>query len=356
MRCSTTHATEAPRTLLVTPNWLGDAIMALPALQLWRKHNPGRLLTVLTKPGLTPIWSAHPAVDDVLELAPGWGGTLKAIRTLRTRSVQQALILPNSFRSALIPAAAGVPERRGFAQQHRGPLLTDRVRERFSGSGRHQSWEVADILLGDSVDDLPSLPAPRIAIGAQEVRDACRMAGVPPDALLIGVIPGAARGESKRWPHFGAAGAQLAREVERARFLVLGTAAEAELCRATAAAIGPHALCRAGRTSLAQFAALLAACRVTLCNDSGGMHLSAAVGTPVVAVFGCTDPLRTGPLGPATVLRREGVRTDRRIAPRSREAAAVLRAIPPAQAVQAVRRALRHPARQASDEADDAEN
>ncbi len=343
MGCLTTDLPDTARTLLLAPNWLGDAVMSLPALQLWRGNNPAQRLSVLTTSALAPLWAAHAAVNDVLELRPGARGTLEAIRAVRALRAGRALILPNSFRSALIPAAAGVPARRGFARQHRGALLTDRVRARFSGVRRHQSWEVADVLLGDAPGDIPALPPPRLELREQDVRSARRLVGAAPDALLVGLIPGAARGDSKRWPHFGTAGARLVREAPAARFLVMGTAGERDLCQVTAEAIGPRALCVAGRTSLLQFAALLAACRVTLCNDSGGMHLSAAVGTPVVAVFGCTDPLRTGPLGPAAVLRQPGARADRRIAASSREAASALRAIAPGRAVDAVLRMLQRP-------------
>lgn len=336
----------AARTLIYAPNWLGDAVMAMPALQVWRRWNPGTSLTVLTKTALAPLWRMHPAVDEVMELGPGNAGTLLAARDIRARAFSDALILPNSFRSALIPWKAGVPRRRGFARHGRTLLLTERAQPRLAATHAHQCWENADILLGDGWWEGEGLPPPQLGLSRGDVHAACRAFRIPPDSLLVGIIPGAARGSSKRWPHFGEAAARLAAEIERLRFVVLGTAAESGLCREVAARVGPAATCVAGGTTMPQFAALLAACQLVLCNDSGGMHLAAAVGTPVVAVFGMTDPGRTGPLGAGhAVVRRDDVQGDRAISRNSRDAQAVLASIEPDRVVGAARKLLRRPPR-----------
>lgn len=332
------------RTLLYAPNWLGDAIMAMPALAVWRKWNPGTSLTLLTKAPLAPLWRMHPAVDEVVELKPGLRGTLAMGRALRRCHFDEALLLPNSFRSAFIPWLARIPRRRGFSRHARGSLLTEHAVPRLSSERRHQCWECADILLGEGWWPGEGLAPPRLVLSEANLRTACRTFGIPPGGHLVGVIPGAARGESKRWPFFGETACKLGQEAEGLRFVVFGTGAEASLCREVATKIGPRATCVAGATSLPQFAALLAACRLVLCNDSGGMHLATSVGTPVVAVFGLTDPERTGPLGQGNVvIRREDVAGDRAIARNSRKAAETLRSISPERVLGAVRRILGRP-------------
>jgi len=339
-----------PRTLIHSPNWLGDAVMAMPALQVWRKWNPAQSLTMLCKPPLAALWRMHAAVDEVVVLRPGLRGTLSAGLALRRQGFGEALLLPNSFRSAFVPWLAGIPSRRGFPLHARSRLLTERVERRLSAERRHQCWEGADILLGDGWWPGEGLPPPSLELQKSAIRCACRSFGLPPDGLLVGIIPGAARGGSKRWPYFGEAAAKPASEAEALRFVVLGTAKEAALCREVAAGIGKRATCVAGGTTLPQFAALLAACRMVLCNDSGGMHLAAAVGTQVIAVYGLTDPERTGPLGRGhSVIRRDGVAGDRAIARESRAAENVLRSIGPEKVLAAARQALRKPFASASD-------
>ena len=318
---------EGGGTLVVSPNWLGDAVMAMPAVRRWRGEHPATRLVVLAKPGVAPVWEMVDGVDEVVSLAPGNRGTFAAGRELRARGFDEALILPNSFRSALIPWLARIPRRRGTAFHARWALVNDRVRFSEAEKSLHQAREDFKILCGDTGGDLADtgFMPPRA--------DAAALAalGVPAgDGPLVGVIPGAARGPSKRWPHFAAAARLVAEAVPDARFAVCGGAGEAALCDETSRAIGPAAANVAGKTSLARFASLLASCDAVLCNDSGGMHLASAAGTPVVAVFGRTDPGKTGPIGPgAALVRAEGVPVSRRISRDDPAAVAALSAIPP---------------------------
>ena len=316
--------------LVYAPNWLGDAVMAMPALQAWRALHPATRLTILTKRSNADLWRMHPAVDDVVELLPGTRGTFRTGRLLRAHRFAEAYLLPNSFRSALVAWLARIPVRCGVACHARSLLLTHRARLSRAPSDYHQSRETAPILLGNSFTPETPLPAPSLALPA-ELRAATLAAfGLDGrDGALVAVIPGAARGDSKRWPHFAKAARRLAEGHPERRFVVLGTAAESGLCREVADAVGAAAVDVSGRTTMPQFAALLSAASVVLCNDSGGMHLASALGTPLVAVFGLTDWRRTGPLGPdSVVVRQEGVEGRRAIARRSSAAAEVLRSIP----------------------------
>ncbi len=270
--------------LIVGVNWLGDGCMTMPALQVWRARHPHTRITMLAKPPLAALWQMHPAVDAIVPLKPGNIGLWQTAAGIRAGKFDTAYIFPNSWRSALVPFLAGVPARVGTGGHSRGILLTHRIGLSPRARTGHQQWEYVDIL---QLKDLASLPAPALKL--------------PPAGsgqATIGLIPGAARGSSKQWPeaHFIAAARQL-RESCACRFAIFGTAAETPVCDRIAAALQPDAESLAGRTTLAQLAAGLAACDTVICNDSGGMHLAAATGTPVVAIYGLTDPAKTGPLG-----------------------------------------------------------
>ena len=329
-----TSASAAPipvSVLVYAPNWLGDAVMAMPALQAWRASHADARLTVLTKRSNADLWRMHPAVDEVVELLPGTRGTFHTGHLLRARRFDVAYLLPNSFRSALVAWLAGIPRRRGAARHARSLLLTERVRLSRAPEDYHQSRETAPILLGNAFTPQTPLPTPQLNVPASLRAETLATFGLASASDgLVAVIPGAARGDSKRWPHFAEAARLLAEGHPARRFVILGTAAESGLCREVADAVGPAAVSVAGRTTMTQFTALLAAASAVLCNDSGGMHLAAAVGTPVVAVFGLTDWRRTGPLGRmSVVVRQDGVEGRRAIARHSAAAAAVLRSIPP---------------------------
>ena len=331
---------HADNLLLYAPNWLGDAVMCIPALQAWRKANPHSRVTVLTKPGLAALWSLCPCADAVVTVPPGNHGTFAAAREARGRGHDAALSVPNSFRSALVPWLARIPRRRGCAMHARSLLLTERI-PRASMALGHQACADFDLFglpRPASPADIPTplLDIPPDAIAAAR---ASAFADTGPDdaakngAPLFALIPGAARGPSKRWPakYFIAAAKIILAEVPDARFAICGAKNEAGTCAEVAAGLPRERVAdMAGKTDLRGLAALLAACDGVCCNDSGGMHLAAAVGTPLAAVFGITDPVRTGPLGRSSrVVTRGDVRHDVAIARESAEAAAVLESIAP---------------------------
>ena len=315
-----------PGTLLVSPNWLGDVVMALPAVRRWRGAHPATRLAVLAKPGVAPLWSWVEGVDEVLTLPPGTRATFATGLALRERRFDEALVLPNSFRSALVPWLARIPRRRGTATHARWALVNGRVRFPPEVRAAHQSREDLFLLCGDAEGDLSDTGFRPPRADAALLRRLGVAEGAGP---LVGVVPGAARGPSKRWPFFAEAARLVAGSVPGARFAVCGGKGEAALCAEVARGIGPAAADVSGRTTLAEFASLLASCDAVLCNDSGGMHLASAAGVPVVAVFGLTDPSKTGPIGPgARIVRPEGARASRAIARDDPEAVAALASIP----------------------------
>ncbi|NQU40030.1 MAG: lipopolysaccharide heptosyltransferase II [Lentisphaerae bacterium] len=283
------------RLLICGTNWLGDSIMSMPALQRLKRQSPDSHVTLLIKPAMVPLWEMHAAVDAIVPLSHGCGGMRTTVQALRREPFDRAVIFPNSFRSALLPFLARIPQRRGRAGHWRRALLTECLAGRATGDRSHQAREYLSLL---GLDRSAPLEPPAI-VPPQMARDeAARLLPVAEGAPWVAVMPGAARGGSKRWP--GDRFTDVARQLvalHGVRVALLGTASEREACNPIAAALGAAASNLAGQTSLAVLTAVLKRCRLALTNDSGGMHLASAVGTPVVAIFGLTDPELTGPLG-----------------------------------------------------------
>jgi heptosyltransferase-2 len=338
---SASVSAEAPARVLVAGlNWLGDAIMSMPALQALRAALPApSRLDLLVKPKLAGLWRLHAAPDRVLTLEGGNLGPFRTGTALRADRYDRCVVLPNSIRSAIAPWWAGIPERTGSRQWGRRWMLTRRI-DLTAASGReHQAYEMYRLM------DLPppaTLPFPELRLPEAARARAAELAGGIPRPL-VALIPGAARGPSKQWPeeHFAALAGRLQRE-RGAGLVWLGAEGDAALCGRLAAAHGGLSL--AGQTPLDVFAALLARADLVVANDSGGMHLAAATGAPTIGLFGVTDPARTGPLGPRVrVLQHSAVRS-RNVARDSEAGRAALAAITPDEVMSASEDLLAAPA------------
>ena len=309
--------------------------MSLPALQALREHQAGTELTVLTKPGLAPFWALSPIPHRVLSLPPVGGSLRPVVRALRELDFGTAFVLPHSFRSALPPFLARIPRRIGLPGHFPRDLMLTETRSPAGGPGReHQVCEYLDLFFPGEIRRTfvpPRLAVPEPALAAMRAK----LAALP--RPWISVLPGAARGTSKQWPaeRYAAAAAALVAQTGGS-IITLGTKAEHGPCQQVAAAAAPNGLNLAGATALAELAAVLALSAAALCNDSGGMHLAAAVGTPLVALYGITDPARTGPLGERLRILQHSERRARDVPRTSAAAQAALRAISVAEAVAAV--------------------
>lgn len=325
---------RGPRVLVCGVNWIGDSVMSMPALQAYRRAHPSASVSLLIKRSLIPLWKLHGMPDEILTLEEGWGGTLRTVRRVKQGKFTEAFVLPHSFRSALIPWLAGVPVRTGLHGHWRDAMLTRVIRPQGAPGREHQAYEYMDLMVPEAAQaglDLPRLRVPDPVLAAARGQ----LAAAP--APRVGLMPGAARGPSKQWPagHFIELGRRLCAE-NGCGIVVLGVTREAGLCEHVATSIGPAALNLAGKTSLAEWIAMLSLCDVVVANDSGGMHLAAAVGTPVVALYGITDPGKTGPLGRACrVLQNSDVR-NRDVPRNSPEALKSLASITPEQVCAAV--------------------
>lgn len=313
--------------LIVSTNWIGDAVMGMPALQLFRAENPDAKITILTKPGLQALWQMHPAVDSVQVM----GKPLPTARTLRFSQYARAYVFPNSFRSAFVPWLAGIPRRIGLSGHWRRLMLTEAV----SSPEGHQQLEYRDILGLNGELPAPRIDVPKDAATAVE-KKLKELFPMESNMPLITLLPGAARGPSKRWP--AEQFVQLAKKLRdsmNALVVLGGGPDDAPACAGMADQAGAGVVNVAGKTSIPEWAALLQMSACVVSNDSGGMHLATAVGTPVVGIYGLTDPAKTGPLGKSTVLQKSTVRS-RDIARSSEEAAQALAAITPDEAFAAV--------------------
>jgi len=321
--------------LICGPNWLGDSVMSIPAVRSYKLANSSCRITMLVKRYLAPLWRMHWSVDRIMEFRENFTGTLATARTVKGMEFDSAFVFPNSFRSALIPFVARVPTRAGLAGHQRAWMLTNVVTPRGDMQHRHQSWEYLDIMgLSDGCGEPDP---PRLSVSAEIVAKAGGRLSGSADAALVGLMPGAEYGPSKRWPpqYFIKVGRDLAK-VGGCRIVVFGRAKETDVCSKVSEGIAGGTVNLAGQTSLAELTALLSLCRVVIANDSGGMHLAAAAGSQVVGIFGMTDPAKTGPMGTGhRLICLEGVHRSRDIRCDSREAMESLRSIEPARVFRA---------------------
>jgi heptosyltransferase-2 len=331
-------------------NWLGDSVMTLPALAAFKRARPGVRVVMGCRPGLEAFWKLCPCVDAVQPLPPGLAGDWSAAAGLHRLAPFRAVVLPNSFRSAWVPFLARVPERVGFPGHGRRFLLTRALHPLSYNGSSHQALDyyvlfgVPPAAVPPVLDGLLRIPAEVLDRMRERLgRAAGTLAAFPAAGPWLAVAPGAARGGSKRWPaaHFAAAAAAAARATG-CGVIVCGTPAERPAAEVIRAAAPACTLDWTGETGLDGLAAVFRMCRAVLCNDSGPMHLAAAAGAPVAAVFGLTDPQRTGPLGPGhAVLAPDGAAAGRVDIARELAAAdAALRSIRPEAAAEAVIRLL----------------
>ena len=291
------------RLVILAPNWLGDAVMALPAIADVRRAAPGLSIAVAARPSIAALFGMVGDVNEVITLEPPQPNRdVAAWRNpgaeLRDRQFEAALLLPNSFHVALMVARAGIRERWGYRTQWRGPLLTRGVDRAPSGLHQVEYYQQLVHALG-----FPNGPiAPRLDL-SPERRDAGRRtlseAGWNRRAPLVALAPGAAYGGAKRWPAASFAGLARALVSGGVAVVIVGSAADAPAGEEIAAALGAGASVfnLIGRTDLPALAGVLANCRALVGNDSGATHLGAALGVSVTAVFGPTDELVSAPRG-----------------------------------------------------------
>ena len=310
-----------PKRILVRGvNWLGDAVMSTPALMRLRQAHPEAELALATLDKLAELWTGHPAVDRVIAFSKA-DGVGKLRKELQGEKYDLALVLPNSFRSALEVWLAGARVRIGYGGNGRGFLLNEvvqrragevrmrkrsasevkrlieessRVREMFP-SKAHQIFNYLHLMqaAGGSAEPL----TPTLHVAANEVEAFRTKFRLPANQIILGLNPGAEYGPTKRWPKERFV--EVARDVSsnaQVHWILFGGNGDVETVTEIEQALAPMTVTNvAGRTSLRELCAGLSLCKVVLTNDTGPMHLAAAVGTMVVTPFGSTSPELTGP-------------------------------------------------------------
>ncbi|MCU0606755.1 MAG: lipopolysaccharide heptosyltransferase II [Candidatus Edwardsbacteria bacterium] len=286
--------TDRTDILVRAPNWIGDAVMSTSFLAALRRRSPDAAVTLLAHARVEPVFRHNPAVGRTVAFGAR-GGLWRASLGLRRERFAEAWVLPLSFSSALSAWLAGAGRRAGYGSERRAFLLTDAPAfDQRAFRSRHLVEDYL-ALLGPAA----AVPPPEVFLLEDEIAWAQRwLAGRGLEGgEVVGFGPGATYGPAKRWP--SDRWIELGRRLKQrgARVLVFGSFAESRECKEIERNIGTTAVSLAGGMDLRQSAALIAHCRAFVTNDTGVMHLAAAVGTPVVALFGSTNPSWTGPWG-----------------------------------------------------------
>lgn len=293
--------------LIRVPNWLGDSMMATPAVAAAREMFPRARLTVLSKRVFMGFWKGFPGVDQVLPLRKGFLGFWRTSSEIRKQNFDAALILPTSFSSAFLAFSAGIPERIGWGGEGRSAFLT-RIPSHSHPRQKHLVLEYLELAkegfgvplrAGKNV----KLRAAVTAEAEKGLRQVWDDAGVPSARGFIALSPGATYGAAKRWPlpYWKELIAKILKERKEHLLLLGGLEEEAylkPLLEEGFSAKDPQRIhLLAGRTTPSILAAMLSRCKILVTNDTGPMHVAAAVGTPTVALFGSTSPVWTRPFG-----------------------------------------------------------
>ncbi len=334
-RCTGSQPASPGRILVRVPNWIGDCVMALPALRALRHRHPGARIGILTRGWTARLFAGRELADEVMVLPDTWvtphlGPRLRAAallplaRSLRERAFDVAVLLQQGFDAALLLYLAGIPVRVGYAVRGRGPLLTQGVpwrpvqpgmrlhpllrrlwpREAPQGS-RHQAYRYLQLLWRSGLvppnepqgDLWEGARLPTAAVDAAAAHALLRAAGIGAKETFLLIDPGTQEETARNWlpERYAAVADGLAGRLGL-RTLILGWGPDGVLAEEVRGAMRTEGVVLSGEADLGRTLGLIARCRLLLAADSGPMHLAAALGVPQVALFGSTDPAHTGPL------------------------------------------------------------
>ena len=299
------------KILIRGTNWVGDAVMSIPAMREIRRIFHGSHITLLVRPWVKDVYSAVEFVDRVLEYDKqgahaGWRGLRRLAAQLKREQFDLAILLQNAFEAAFLAWSAHIPVRLGYARDARSIFLTHACRIDPQLSKLHQAYYYLGILSDAGLIEkhlwkLPDYPL-RIQVGVRDedrraAREILHAQGVDTRQLVIGLNPGAYYGGAKRWlsDRYAGVADELA-EKYQARIIIFGAPGERRIAEDIAEKMKGKPVILAGQTTLGQLMGLLKECRLLITNDSGPMHLAAALDVPQLAIFGSTSEIATGPL------------------------------------------------------------
>jgi heptosyltransferase-2 len=307
---------DPPEALLVRAvNWLGDAVLTTPALGAVREAFPSARIVVAARPLVAELFRHHPDVDGILVydkegMHSGAAGMLRMAAELRRRRFDAALLLQNAFDAALLAFLAGVPERMGYATDGRRLLLTRAIPVTEETRRLHHAEYYLRLVDGLGIR-LPASPRLRLRVTREET-DAMEgrfsSLGIPKGKKVLGINPGATYGSAKRWfPDRFAAVADALSEEWGTSVVLMGSATERPLAEDIGAAMRGNPVNLAGLTTVRELMSLLSLCSFLVTNDSGPMHIAAALDVPLAAIFGPTDWRTTSPWTDKARIVRVGV-------------------------------------------------
>lgn len=297
------------KILVIGPSWVGDMIMSQSLYCLLAQHHPGVQIDVMAPAWCLPLLNRMPEVNQALEMPLGHkvlalGKRRRMGLLLRQNSYQQALVLPNSFKSALVPFFADIPQRTGWRGEMRYGLLNDMRtldKRAFPLMVQRYASLAFDRHKVRSTADLPDpLPWPLLTVNTRELNQVLR-AFIPVSTRpLIGFCPGAAFGPAKRWPHYHYATLAKALIDRGYQIAIFGSTKDYEVGQSIGAALPAdtrqHCYNLVGKTTLEQAVIMIASCQGIISNDSGLMHVASALERPLVALYGPSNPNFTPPL------------------------------------------------------------
>lgn len=307
MKNLSTFSREGIKKLLIrAPNWVGDGVMSLPAIEAIHRNFAQAEIKILAKPWVADLFRENEDGKAIfLYQSPGSHqgirGRWKLGKEIQKEAIDLGILFPNSFDSALVFFLAGIPIRAGYNTDGRRIFLTHPVPVDAGLKKRHQVDYYLHLVRSLGMETFGSIPRLRPKASAKEtaLKKAAAM-GLGSDQNWVGISPGAAYGSAKEWfpERYGELADRLAKRLD-AQVLMLGSSREKEVGERVSRQAQIPIADLSGKTNLGEAMVLISRCRVFVTNDSGLMHVAAALGVPTVAIFGSTDPERTGPLGEA---------------------------------------------------------
>ena len=304
------------KILIRATNWVGDAIMGLPALRAVRSRFNDAQISIVAHPYVADLYRQQNIADQLISYDPrgahaGISGRERLAAELRAHKFDVALLLQNAFDAAWLAWRAEIPERIGYARDARSFLLTKAVAVPKRGEiPAHEKYYYLELLRRAGwLDSLSEEPSISLRVPEENQRRAAQIltdAGARPHSIRVAVGPGASYGSAKCW--LPSRFAELANRIQSQNdtdVILFGTAAEASVSAAIAAQMRGSPIDLTGKTTIADLPALLSKCHLFIGNDSGAMHVAAAVGLPTVAIFGPTDPNGTAPVTPRCTIVQE---------------------------------------------------
>jgi heptosyltransferase-2 len=298
------------KILIRGTNWVGDSIICIPAMREIRRLFPKARISLLVKPWVKDIYSAVEFIDEIIEYDSsgahkGIGGLFALASDLKKRQFDAAFLLQNAFEAAFIAWRAGIPERIGYDRDARRIFLTRSCKIDPGLKNIHQAYYYMGLLSSVGLIEAKpwDLPQPvSIRIGVREedrsaARKILQSEGIHEGSIVIGINPGAFYGAAKRWfPERYAAVADALAQRYGASVVIFGAANDLRAAQEVQSNMKGSSIVLAGRTTLGQLMGLIEQCRLFITNDSGPMHIAAALDVPQLAIFGSTSEIATGPL------------------------------------------------------------